>query len=81
MRVARAERETDGNELSAETRLPSPWCSLRETVTPGPSWYRRDFPLVKEPPPSRVNPLALVLCGGMGDMGHAVQVGLFLVSE
>lgn len=79
MRAAQAERETDGNELSAETLLSSLRGSLRDTETPGPSWYHRDFALLKEPPPNCGNPLAL--CSGTGVVGHVMQVGIFLVSE
>lgn len=79
--MARAERETDGNELSAETLLPFTRGSLRDTEMLGPSWYHRDFCLVKELSPSCDNPLVLALHGETGDMGHAAQVGIFLVSE
>lgn len=81
MRVARAERETDGNELSAETLLPFTRRSLRDTETLGPYWYHRDFRLVKELSPSCGKPLVLALHGETGDMGHAAQAGIFLVSE
>lgn len=78
MREAPAERETDGNELSAETWLPWPQGSLRATETSGPSWYHENFPLDKELPSSCGKPLAPALCGRIGDMGHATQVAIFL---
>lgn len=78
MREAPAERETDGNELSAGTWLPWPQGCLSDTETSGPPWYHKYFPLVKELPSSCGKPLAPAPCGRVGDMGHATQVGTFL---